>query len=255
MQGDGVKMKKSKKAIKREALKRIVSHPLINNVLECGCGNYSTPYIRYILKEKNKGFCLSLEDYEVYHNCIKAKYPDDKYGRIQLSKCVFDNKGLHYGYKLTDKYDFAYIDGPGFALILDPKTKEWVSPSPQILKRLSNKEVWLNPECPKGAKGTAWMAQYIIPHLNKDGIIMVDSRKGAMIHFYQKHSEEFEFLGIGGLIGDKFYKKIIKPRHKDHVTFKPTSVTLMYRKTSKNAKRIIDETGIVAEAKRIRGEK
>ena len=245
MQGDGVFMKKSKKAIKKEALKKIISHKYIQNVIEFGCGNNSTPYIRQFLRNKSDGFCLSLEDYEVYYNCIKSKYPDDEYGRIQLSKCVFDENGLHYNYKLTEMYDFVYIDGPGYAYILDPVTKKWVSPTPIILKHFSRKRFWINPNCPKGGKGTAWMAQYIIPNLKKDGIIMVDSRKAAVIHFYQKFSKEFEFLGLGGLIGDKFYKKIIKERYRDKVKFKPTSVTLMYRKESKIAKQIINDTSLV----------
>ena len=244
-------MKKFKKVVKREALKRFISHPFVQNIVEFGCGNNSTPYIRQLLKDRGSGFCLSLEDYEVYYNCIKSKYPDDEYGRIQLSKCVFDKNGLHYDYKLTEMYDFAYIDGPGYAYILDPITNKWISPTPRILEYFAKKKLWINPTGPKGGKGTAWMAQYIIPNLKKDGIIMVDSRKAAVIHFYQKFSKEFEFIGLGGPAGDKFYRRIIKERHRDKIKFRPFSVTLMYRKESKTAKQIIDETGTVDELKKI----
>ena len=236
----------TKTIIKNRILDKIASHKDIKAILEMGAGNESTFVIRKALSNNNKGYCLSLEAHHGYYESITSKMANGKHGRIEYSPLVYDGKMMRYSYKFSDKdkFDFIYIDGPGDTEVTDTRTGKVVDSKKIMRQFLSSKNIWVDPDCPKGGRSSTFLMDYILPTMNKDAIIIVDSRKMSVMYFYQKYHNVCDFDYVGGPISEKYFKRMVKKRYHEVVKFRPHLLTIITNKSSKKSKSILKELSL-----------
>jgi len=223
---------------------RFTQHEFSNKILEIGSGNRSTKIIRGALQNKGFGHCLSLENNIDYYKSVSEKWPDDAFGRVQFSNLVYNNSsGLVYDFKLIEKYDFIYLDGPGNATYIDSQGNIKMG-SKKIKKHLSLKNIWLKPDRLFMGGGRIFILDYIKDCLHEDTIILVDSSAMAMFYYYQRYRDVFNFIGFGSTITSRKKKMLIKDKHLkivDKLGYVPAKINIIYNKKSKKAPTIINE--------------
>ena len=230
----------------------IIDEKNILKILELGNGKKSTVWFRDILKEKNNSYCLSIENNERYYKYISSLVTDSDQGRIEFSHLVWDDKaGLHYDYDLSSegKYDLIFIDGPGNAFIYDKKKKELdTSPTGKMLcidYMKNRQDVCLNGEYTRGGACRLFMFDYCMSCIKKNTIIVIDGSKTAVLYFYQKHHNRFNFYNFGGI--PKFSKnknKALKKEFLNKINFIPSIITVIVPKDSTTSKKIIKKLSV-----------
>jgi len=218
-------------------------HKFSKNILEIGSGNRSTKIIREALRNKGFGHCLSLENNMDYYKSVSGKWPDDESGRVQFSNLVYNSFGLVYDFKLTGKYDFIYLDGPGNATYIDSEGNFNMG-SAKIKKYLSLKNLWLKPDRLFMGGGRIFILDYVKECFHEDTILLVDSSAMAMFYYYQRYKDVFNFIGFGSPITSRKKKMLIKDEHLktvDKLGYVPAKINIIYNKKSKKAPTIINE--------------
>ena len=212
-------------------IRNIVSYSSINSVLELGPGN-STGIIRSCLENKNRGFCLSLENDPFYYNKLINEMPDSKFGSVNLSEISWD-MGLNYNKKLDGTFDMVFIDGPG--MIKGKIAKKFISFIKKQLKVM-------RPDMRRGTQSLFildWLVRQDVLH--KDTIICVDSRTAAVYHYMITQSAAFNFFGYGSPISPR--RSLSSSLSHDELSKYPNvkSVTLISSKQSNIVTEILGE--------------
>ena len=177
---------------------RLYSSDQIQSLLEIGSGPHSTPLFRKIAKAKQKGFIVSLEDSEMWQNKVRKIVPDDEYGRVLLSKFLYDaeSEAFRYEYPLVGRYDLILIDGPGVLQGRNRKTMKG------LLSRSS---------CPIGmsmdnGSQSIHLLDYALPAMHDESIVVLDGRVGTMLFLLHKWGGKLNFCWYG----ERYKKSIIR---------------------------------------------
>lgn len=148
-----------------------------DRILEIGCGEKSTVFFRNHAK-KTGSFVLSLEDQPMWYSRVLSVCPDDKNGKIVLSKLVIKNNRVVYDYvfEKNEEYKLVLIDAPGGG-----------KSNFKFLETIDRRHVTRKKQ---SGRISIDMLEYVFNNVTINGYIVVDGRPSS-VRYYVKNFSKF----------------------------------------------------------------